>query len=93
MALDANRQLSSFFTAFAGSTTTDNELKELINTLRYIQFDRTLLETDNTSLISKQMIKNIKMLTDAEVTFTNDKATITKSASTTTGITSDDIKM
>lgn len=92
MALDANRQLSSFFSAFADSTTTDNELKELINTLRYIQFDRTLLETHKTSLISEQMIKNIKMLSDTDVntTFTNDKATIKKTA--LGEITNDDIK-
>ena len=96
MALDANRQLSPFFTAFASSTSTDKELKDLINTLRYIQFDRTLPKTDKTSLISEQMIRNINMLsdTDVNITFTNDKATITKTPSSSSNpeITSDDIK-
>ena len=92
MAKESPGVLKDFFTNFKNDASiTDPELKQLINALRFIQFDRTLAITDATGNITGDMITKINEINDtqlgnaftASVTFdaaTEEKSTLDEKA-------------
>ena len=72
--------MKSFLDKITATSIEDSELNQLVNALRFIQFDRTLVATDATGNITGDMITKIEEITDLGLNSGTFDATTTTAA-------------
>ena len=72
--------MKSFLDKITATSIEDSELNQLVNALRFIQFDRTLVATDATGNITGDMITKIEEITDSGLNSGTFDATTTTAA-------------